>query len=104
MILSYTNTCGFSKEPYVELFIWAVRCNKGLLVEFFWNRTNNPVLMAVIAGCVYSKLAQFYKGTVSFCHVIFLLQGKRDCIFNITCSQINRPPLHFQNPIMRHEF
>ena len=34
-------------------------------MEFFWNRTNNPLLMAVIAGCVYSKLAQFYKGTVS---------------------------------------
>jgi hypothetical protein len=46
----------------VELFLWAVLTNRPSLIDFFWHRTGEPILMAVVAGAIYSKLAWFYKG------------------------------------------
>ena len=44
------------EEPYVELFLWAVICNKPGLIQFFWRRCAQPILMAVI-GKLYMTFA-----------------------------------------------
>ena len=49
------------EEPYVELFLWAVICNKPGLITFFWKRCAQPILMAVIAALIYAKLLQYYR-------------------------------------------
>lgn len=49
------------EEPYFELMVWAILTNKKTLVDFFWSRTSNPLLSAVIAGSIYSKLSWFYQ-------------------------------------------
>ena len=48
------------EEPYVELFLWSVICNKPGLIQFFWRRCAQPILMAVIAALIYAKLLQYY--------------------------------------------
>ena len=48
-------------EPYFELFLWSVFTAKLNLVEFFWHRIQEPLLGAILAASIYSKLARFYK-------------------------------------------
>ena len=48
-------------DPYFELFLWSILCAKIHLVEFFWHKIQEPMLGAIIAGSIYSKLAAFYK-------------------------------------------
>ena len=50
------------EEPYVELFIWAILTNKQTLIDFCWVRCGQPILMAVVAAAIYSKLAHYYRG------------------------------------------
>ena len=45
----------------MELYLWAVFANKQTLVEFFWLKVREPLVSAVIAAAIYSKLADFYK-------------------------------------------
>ena len=49
------------EEPYMELYPWAVFTGKMELVEFFWLKVREPLVSAVIAAAIYSKLADFYK-------------------------------------------
>ena len=51
----------FPQEPYVELFIWSILTNKAELIDFCWERCGQPILMAIVAAAIYSKLAYFYK-------------------------------------------
>ena len=48
-------------EPYFELFLWSIFTAKLDLVEFFWKKINEPMLGAILAASIYSKLAKFYK-------------------------------------------
>jgi hypothetical protein len=48
------------QEPYVELFLWAILTKKAALIDFFWYRCGEPVLMAIVAAAIYSKLGLFY--------------------------------------------
>jgi hypothetical protein len=45
---------------YVEFFLWALLTNKQLLVEFFWTRCSQPLLMAIIAATISSR-NRFYE-------------------------------------------
>jgi hypothetical protein len=47
-------------EPYVELFLWAILCKRPNLIDFFWERTSQPILMAIVAAVIYSKLSWYY--------------------------------------------
>ena len=49
------------QDPYTELFIWAILTNKPMLVDFFWQRTDQPLLNALIAASIYSKLSNWYR-------------------------------------------
>ena len=49
------------KEPYTELFVWSLLTNKSLLVDYFWERTDHPILNSVIAAGIYSKLSNWYR-------------------------------------------
>ena len=49
------------EEPYLELFLWAVLTNKWSLVDYFWPRLQTPLLGAIIAGSICSKLAHSIK-------------------------------------------
>ena len=48
-------------EPYVELFLYGIFSNKPDLIDFCWHRCGQPILMAVIAAAIYSKLGWFYR-------------------------------------------
>ena len=48
--------------PQFQLFLWSVLTNKKPLIDFFWHRCSQPVLMAIVAAAIYSKLGWFYKG------------------------------------------
>lgn len=48
-------------EPYLELFLWAIMTGKLALVDFFWKRLQAPLIAAIIAASIYTKLASFYK-------------------------------------------
>ena len=52
-------------EPYLELFLWAVLTNKWILVDYFWPRLQTPLLGALIAGSICSKLAHVNKADKS---------------------------------------
>ena len=43
------------QEVYVEFFIWALLTNKQGLVDFFWTRCSQPLLMAIIAAAISSR-------------------------------------------------
>ena len=49
------------EEPYVELFIWAILTKRKTLIDFCWIRSGQPILMAIIASAIYSKLGWFYR-------------------------------------------
>merc|ERR1719270_1317117 len=49
------------EEPFFELFIWAVLCNKAGLTEFFWVRSGSPLVAALFAASVYGVLAKMYE-------------------------------------------
>lgn len=44
----------------MELFIWAVICNKQRLLDFFWHRSQQPIFCAEVAAIIYQNLAKFY--------------------------------------------
>ena len=48
-------------QPYFELFLWSIFTAKLNLVEFFWHKIQEPLLGAILAASIYSKLARFYK-------------------------------------------
>ena len=48
-------------EPYFELFLWSVFTKRVSLIEFFWHKLQEPLLGAVLAASIYSKLAVNYK-------------------------------------------
>ena len=48
-------------QPFFELFIWAVLCKKPELLDYFWERSGNPVLAALFASSVYYKLVKNFK-------------------------------------------
>jgi hypothetical protein len=50
---------------YVEFFLWALLTNKQLLVEFFWTRCSQPLLMAIIAATISSR-NRFYETSNTF--------------------------------------
>ena len=49
------------EDPYFELFLWSIFSAKVDLVEYFWHKIQEPMVGAIIAGSIYSKLAKFYK-------------------------------------------
>ena len=49
------------EEPYFELFLWSIFSAKLELVEYFWHKIQEPMVGAIIAGSIYSKLAKYYK-------------------------------------------
>ena len=44
------------EKPYMELFIWSVLTNKSNLSEFFWLKSDSPLIAAVFAASFYGKL------------------------------------------------
>ncbi len=46
----------------MELFLWAVLTDRHRLIDFFWHRCKQPILMAIVAAAIYSKLGWFYRG------------------------------------------
>ena len=44
------------KEPFAELFIWAVLAQKQQLAKFLWQSTEEPVMVAVLAYHLLSYL------------------------------------------------
>lgn len=65
-------------EPYHELFLWAILTGKIGLVDYFWKKIQSPLLGAIIAGSIYSKLARFYKNQKSAQVLQDLKQGYTD--------------------------
>ncbi len=58
------------EEPYLELFFWAILTGKLALIDFFWARVNAPLLAAILAGSIYSKLFNFYKSRTTSLKVL----------------------------------
>merc|ERR1711884_651103 len=50
---SFTKTF---EDPHFEMFIWCVLTNRSNLVEFFWSRTEHPVVAAMFASTLYGFL------------------------------------------------
>ena len=46
------------QKPFKELFLWAVLMNRPELARFFWERGDNPVILALVATKVYDSLAK----------------------------------------------
>ena len=43
-----------------ELFLFSVLCNKQGLIEYFWQRTEQPLVMAEVAATIYNSLSEHY--------------------------------------------
>ena len=53
-------------EPYFELFLWSVFTKRVSLIEFFWHKLQEPLLGAILAASIYSKLAVYYKNLTTY--------------------------------------
>ena len=49
------------QDPYSELFFWSILSNKPMLVDFFWQRSDHPILNSLIAAGIYSRLSHWYR-------------------------------------------
>ena len=49
------------QDPYAELFLWSVLCQKVKLQEFFLSRCDSPLLMAEFAAIFYNRLSEYYR-------------------------------------------
>ena len=49
------------QDPYAELFLWSVLCQKIKLQEFFLSRCDSPLLMAEFAAIFYNRLSEYYR-------------------------------------------
>ena len=47
-------------EPFFELFIWSVLCNKSSLSDYFWLKSGSPLVTAVFAASFYGILTKMY--------------------------------------------
>ena len=74
------------QEPYVELFLWSIFTNRGDLIDFFWHRCGQPVLMAIVAAAIYSKLGYFYTRQGKQVKVL----QKRKTLFQERANQVGR--------------
>jgi hypothetical protein len=45
-------------KPFKELFLWAVLMNRPALARFFWERTDHPVMNALVASRINNSLFQ----------------------------------------------
>ncbi len=45
-------------KPFKELFLWAVLMNRPALAQFFWERTDYPVMNALVASRINSSFFQ----------------------------------------------
>lgn len=62
--------CWHFQEPYVELFLWAILTNKTAIIDFCWQRCQQPIVCAIIAASIYSKLGMFYQGHLKKTHLL----------------------------------
>ena len=51
-----TNSANTFEDPNFEMFTWAILTNRTKLAEFFWARTDHPVVAAVFAASLYGFL------------------------------------------------
>ncbi|CAC5398412.1 unnamed protein product [Mytilus coruscus] len=49
--------------PYEDLLIWAILENRPNLASIFWMKSQNQLLCALLASCLYSKMAYKVKST-----------------------------------------
>ena len=75
-------------EPYVELCIWAIFTNKRPLIDFFWERCSRPILMAVVAAAIYSKLGFVYKNKLEQTKVL----QERKVLFQERANELGWSP------------
>ena len=65
-------------DPHLELFIWAVLCNKPTLVDFFLKKTRQPLLCLIFAAAYHKK-----RFPLSDRQTSYVMQDKANLIMDI---------------------